>query len=114
MKRKTATRIIQGFGRCLLARYKIICQANTRYRRILDDESGVFYYANVLTGESAWEKPHIYLSLEPPVYLPSQQQEQEQLASGPEEHNHQSAESARYHGRVKRSPRVNRIHTSDD
>lgn len=62
-------RVIQGFARCIIARRRIIYRANEVYRRILDPSTGLFYYANVISGETKWEKSSVYLTLEPPVYV---------------------------------------------
>lgn len=68
-RRRTEIHVLQGFGRCVLARKRVISIANERYRRVWDSESGSFYYAQVLSGETSWSKSSIYLSLEPPVYV---------------------------------------------
>lgn len=68
-RRRTEIHVLQGFGRCVLARKRVVSIANERYRRVWDSESGSFYYAQVLSGETSWSKSSIYLSLEPPVYV---------------------------------------------
>lgn len=65
---KRAIQILQGFGRCILARKRIISVANQKYRRVWDADSGTFYYADVIVGDTSWQKSGVYLSLEPPVY----------------------------------------------
>lgn len=60
---------MQNFARCVLARRRLVQKANTCYRRVLDDDSGTWYYANVVTGETSWQKPSFFLSQEPPVLL---------------------------------------------
>jgi hypothetical protein len=77
--------ILQGFARCILSRKRLIARANTIYRRIYDEDSDSWYYANIHTGHTSWSKPAFYLSQEPPILLP-------------EEMN-------------KRSPRYQRVHT---
>jgi glycogen debranching enzyme len=61
-------RILQTFGRCILARHRILEQANSIYRRVWDSESESFYYANIDTGETSWTKNTIFLTTEPLVY----------------------------------------------
>jgi hypothetical protein len=112
MKRKTAIKKIQGLARCILARHRIIHQANGFFRRIYDEESGSYYYANVITGESMWEKPHIYLSHEPAVYVPTA--EEAAMYSGRDSSRNSGRYSSRSNPSSHRSPRVNRIHTVNE
>lgn len=67
-----AVPLLQNFARCVLARMQLIRKANAHYRRVLDEESGSWYYANVITGHTSWSKPAFYLTLEPPVLLPEE------------------------------------------
>eukprot|EP01039_Chlorochromonas_danica_P002794 gene2794-3048_t len=61
-----AVLILQNFTRCVLARKRLIARADLAYRRIFDEESGSWYYANVITGTTSWNKPAFYLLREPP------------------------------------------------
>jgi len=44
-----AVSVIQGFMRCIKARYRIRFEANLIYRSILDKETGKTFYVNVIT-----------------------------------------------------------------
>ena len=79
-------KILQGFARCILARKKIIRVANIYHRRVYDEETSSYYYANMKNGDTSWHKPSMYLTNEPPIFTP-------------EEEN-------------RRSPRVNRVQTA--
>lgn len=109
MKRNKGIKKLQGFARCILARHRILHHANIRFRRIYDDETASYYYANVITGESMWEKPHIYLSQEPPVYVPTV--EEAAMYSGRDSGRNSGRHSQRSNASSHRSPRVNRINT---
>lgn len=65
----TAAQLLNRFARCIIARRKILAKSNEIYRRVWDEDSGSFYYANLTTGETSWLKPSIYLTTEPPVLL---------------------------------------------
>lgn len=58
--------ILQNFTRCVLARKRLIARADLAYRRIYDEESSSWYYANIITGTTSWNKPAFYLLREPP------------------------------------------------
>lgn len=64
-----AVGVLQGFARCIIARRRLLQQANEVYRRILDADTSYFYYANVRTGETSWTKSSCYLhpASEPPL-----------------------------------------------
>jgi hypothetical protein len=84
-----ATKILQTFARCILARKILMMKANATYRRIWDDDYQTYYYANITNGLTSWEKPSVFLNTEePPVYV------------DPQGHND------------RRSPRFNRIKSS--
>jgi hypothetical protein len=80
----TVVKILQGFARCILSRKKVLRVACVQFRRIYDEESSSFYFANIKTGETFWEKPSFFLANEPAIY-------------GEEN---------------KRSPRLNRAHSA--
>jgi hypothetical protein len=48
----------------------VLRRADAVYRRVWDAESDAYYYANTVTGGTAWAKSAVYLhaSSEPPVY----------------------------------------------
>lgn len=73
-----AARVLINFGRCICARYRMMRQANERYRRVLDEESGAYYYLNMGTYESSWSRPSVYLhpGAEPPILLVAPEEEQ--------------------------------------
>ena len=64
----TASTVINSFGRCILARRKVIERLNNIYRKIWDDEQSTYYYANILDSSSSWTKNSLYLMQEPPVF----------------------------------------------
>ena len=64
-----AVRILQKFCLCILARKRVLTLARKLFRRILDEESGCYYYVNMKTTESSWNRPSIFLSEEPPLLL---------------------------------------------
>lgn len=43
--------------------------ANSIYRKIKDEESGVDFFANTISGETSWVKPKVYLTREPLLLL---------------------------------------------
>ena len=49
----------------------MLLHADFLFRRVLDAESGVYYYANIFSGETSWTKSAVYLhaSSEPPIIL---------------------------------------------
>ena len=61
--------VIAGFFLCLQARLRAVSVANERYRKVKDNESGVDFFVDTISGESSWSKPKIYLSNEPLVLL---------------------------------------------
>jgi hypothetical protein len=69
-KRKVALKILQGFARCILSRHRVLRRADAVFRRVWDAEGSSYYYANTVTGGTAWTKSAVYLhaSSEPPVY----------------------------------------------
>ena len=92
---QTTVRVLQNFGRCILARKAVIAKANARYRRVYDKGGdhgdGTWYYSDLITGGSSWDKPKIYCSLEPPVWVDG---EHDAVSMG---------------GEKKFSPRINRL-----
>ena len=113
-----AISIIQGFGRCIISRHRILKYANRRYRRVLDTEpgnEGQFYYANVKTGDTSWTKPKIYYTSEPPVY--KGEEEESEVFSDEEDgkkkkrgkKKKKKGTNSSNGGSMNRSPRVNRI-----
>jgi hypothetical protein len=87
LKKENIVEALQGFGRCCLARKKVISVANILFRRVYDEETSAYYYANMKTGNTFWEKPSIYLTNEPPIFLAAENEN-------------------------KRSPRLNRVQTA--
>ena len=67
----SAVRILQNFARCILARNCFLRQANRVYRRVLDEDSGAYYYLNMRSYETSWNRPDVYLhpAEEPPILL---------------------------------------------
>jgi len=66
---QTAAKIICCFFRCIMARKKIIRTGNEVYRRVWDDEHHQYFYANLLTSESIWIRPMLFLLAEPPAHM---------------------------------------------
>jgi len=68
---KRACEVLQGFGRCVCARLKVLDLAYRIYTRVLDETSGGYFYYNLATGASQWEKPYgIFLkSTNPEPYV---------------------------------------------
>ncbi len=60
--------MLQGFLRCCYARTRVIRIADEFYRKVYDEETSSFYYANMKTGETSWEKSRLYLMNEPPIF----------------------------------------------
>ena len=61
--------VVTGFMLCVYSRARVVKTANNIYRKIKDEESGVDFFANTITGETSWTKPKIYLTNEPLVLL---------------------------------------------
>ncbi len=55
------------FGRCIIARRRVLAQADHVFRRVWDHDSASYFFANVVTGETSWYKLRLYLSSQPPV-----------------------------------------------
>ena len=68
--RVRAAGVIQGFIRCVLARRRLVRRAQEVYRRIYDEEYEVYFYWNTVTKRSEWQKPRLFLSTEPPLFVP--------------------------------------------
>lgn len=67
--RSVACNVLKGFGRCVLARYRLLRRANIVFRRVLDSETGAFYYVDTRSGQSSWSKSRIYLNtMDPPIH----------------------------------------------
>lgn len=64
-----AVLILQGFARCIIARHRVIHAASLLYRRVYDEDTGEFFYANTVTMESSWTKPRVFLTGEPLVLV---------------------------------------------
>lgn len=118
---RNALQILQGFGRCILARKRIIRKAIERYRRVWDSESGTFYYADILTGDTSWQKIGVFLSVEPPVYTPDSKKKGRKHGSSNNGSNRSSragsstnsySEPAIDDNERRISPRINRLLTS--
>ena len=62
-----AARVLIGFGRCVLARKKVLSAADARFSRIVQDANTI-YYVNLGTGDTFWSKPSVYLTTEPPLF----------------------------------------------
>jgi hypothetical protein len=69
---EVAAGVLNRFCRCILARLRVLKVSDSIYRRVWDKESSSFYYANIKTGTSTWQKPSVYLSTEPPVLYTSE------------------------------------------
>ena len=54
-----AALIIQGLARRKIARRRVIERTTQTFEKLYDDESGAFYYWNLVTGEAQWHKPRI-------------------------------------------------------
>jgi hypothetical protein len=113
-----ATRILQGFGRCILSRHRLLTKANTTFRRVLDtseeQDNAQFYYANIITGESTWTKPSYYYTSEPAIYdafesMSNNHQVDGATALSSEQGQVQPATKHRKQSATNRSPRVNRV-----
>ena len=74
----SAVRILQNFARCILARRLFLQQANRVYRRVLDEDSGTYYYLNMISYETSWNRPGVYLhpADEPPILLATAEYEE--------------------------------------
>jgi hypothetical protein len=70
---KISARIISGFFLCIRARKRILAKAREVWKKVWDDNYKQYFYANVLTGESAWHRPAIFILEEPPVQVEEQQ-----------------------------------------
>jgi hypothetical protein len=68
-----AALVLTGFFLCVYSRALVIKAANNIYRKIKDDESGVDFFANTITGETSWTKPKVYLTTEPLLLLQDSQ-----------------------------------------
>jgi hypothetical protein len=67
--RLVACDVLKGFGRCVLARYRLLRRANIIFRRVLDSETGTYYYVDTRLGQSSWNKSRVYLNtMDPPIY----------------------------------------------
>ena len=67
--RLVACDVLKGFGRCVLARYRLLRRANIIFRRVLDSETGTYYYVDTRSGQSSWNKSRVYLNtMNPPIY----------------------------------------------
>lgn len=54
---------------CVYSRARAVSAANNIYKKIKDEESGIDFFANTITGETTWTKPKIYLTNEPLLLL---------------------------------------------
>lgn len=57
--RDDAARALQQQFRRFRARKLVLKMARSRFRKVLDDNSGQFYYYNVVTKESSWQTPRV-------------------------------------------------------
>ena len=55
----SAAVIIQGLARRKIARRRVIERTKQTFEKLYDDDSGAFYYWNLVTGEAQWHKPRI-------------------------------------------------------
>lgn len=102
-----AIRCLQGFGRCCLARKKLISRAKDCYRRVFDEESGWFYYTDVRTGESTWKKPSFFLSNEPMIYDPNDLNNNQNIIDN--NSKNQTISNKENNSKKQINPRTNRI-----
>ena len=65
--------VVTGFLLCVYSRALVVNRANEIYRKIKDEESGVDFFANTITGETTWTKPTVYLTNEPLLLLQDSQ-----------------------------------------
>jgi hypothetical protein len=56
---REALPVVQGFGRCVLARRVTVALAKETFRRVYDDETDTNYYFNLITRQSSWTKPTV-------------------------------------------------------
>ena len=56
---RMAVPILQGFGRCVIARKRVVLRAKEVFRRVFDDEFNTYYYVNMSTKHSTWTKPKV-------------------------------------------------------
>mmetsp|Transcript_2668 Transcript_2668/g.3999 ORF Transcript_2668/g.3999 Transcript_2668/m.3999 type:complete len:392 (+) Transcript_2668:98-1273(+) len=57
-----AASVITAFFRCIVARSVVLRTASIVYKKVYDADYDTHFYANVLTGESTWEKPRLFLT----------------------------------------------------
>ncbi|KDO17909.1 hypothetical protein SPRG_16692 [Saprolegnia parasitica CBS 223.65] len=58
-----AARVIQRMVRCHAARRFMQHIATSVYRKCYDDTSGLYYYCNLRTGDTAWDRPRVFSAL---------------------------------------------------
>ncbi|OQR91945.1 hypothetical protein ACHHYP_04186 [Achlya hypogyna] len=67
-----AAKTIQRMYRCHAARKLMLSIASTVYRKCFDEASGLYYYCNLRTGDTAWDRPHVFTSSQDaPVFMES-------------------------------------------
>jgi uncharacterized membrane protein YgcG len=120
-QKTVAMGIINRFGRCILARQRVLRAADVVFRRIWDEDTSSYYYGNVVTGETSWTRSKVYLSKErePPVLRTEEVQESTGAAAvGAAEGSARGGAGGSGGGGVggggsnsskKRSPRRNRV-----
>lgn len=68
-----AAQVLIGFFQCISARAIVVKRASEIYRRVYDDDFQTYFYVNLSNGESSWDKPKVFLTSEPSLYLTDDQ-----------------------------------------
>ncbi|EQC42708.1 hypothetical protein SDRG_00435 [Saprolegnia diclina VS20] len=59
-KADAAARVIQRMARCHAARRFMQHIATSVYRKCYDESSGLYYFCNLRTGDTAWDRPRVF------------------------------------------------------
>jgi hypothetical protein len=71
--KEEASFVLTGFFLCVYARALAVAAANKVYKKIKDEESGMDFFANTISGDTTWTKPKIFLTNEPLLLLQDSQ-----------------------------------------